>query len=199
MNSGKESASSEGDVRRGFYLSAGKIPLEEAVATCSSILAWRIPWTEEPGGLQSIGLHRVRQDWSNLAWSVSIPTAVAGCVRTREDGREDFRKHSSSLWIRFTWKCFLRVTTNDRNNNNKKTLHWNTQVHIYFQVSGFGFEGTCPGVWLLDHMVSLVLLFKAIPVLFSIVTVPIYIPTNSVGGFPFLHILANTCYLLGFW
>jgi len=32
------------------------------VATHSSILAWRIPWTEEPGRLQSIGLHRVRHD-----------------------------------------------------------------------------------------------------------------------------------------
>ena len=36
-------------------------PLEEGMATHSSILAWRIPWTEEPGGLQSTG-HRVRHD-----------------------------------------------------------------------------------------------------------------------------------------
>ena len=34
-------------------------PLEEGMATHSSILAWRIPWTEEPGGLQSIVLQRV--------------------------------------------------------------------------------------------------------------------------------------------
>ena len=33
-----------------------KDPLEEGMATHSSILAWRIPWTEEPGGLQSMGL-----------------------------------------------------------------------------------------------------------------------------------------------
>ena len=33
-------------------------PLEEGIATHSSILAWRIPWTEEPGGLKSIGLQR---------------------------------------------------------------------------------------------------------------------------------------------
>ena len=33
-------------------------PLEKEVATHSSILAWRIPWTEEPGGLQSMGLQR---------------------------------------------------------------------------------------------------------------------------------------------
>ena len=37
-------------------------PLEEAMATHSSILAWRIPWTEEPGGLQFMGLQRVGYD-----------------------------------------------------------------------------------------------------------------------------------------
>ena len=37
-------------------------PLEKGMATHSSIIAWRIPWTEEPGGLQSIGSQRVRQD-----------------------------------------------------------------------------------------------------------------------------------------
>jgi len=37
--------------------------LEKGMATYSSILAWRIPWTEEPGGLQSMGSHRVRHDW----------------------------------------------------------------------------------------------------------------------------------------
>ena len=42
-------------------------PLEEAMASHSSILAWRIPWTEEPCGLQSIGFQRVRQDWSYWA------------------------------------------------------------------------------------------------------------------------------------
>ena len=36
-------------------------PLEKEMATHSSILAWRIPWTEEPGGLQSMGLWRVGQ------------------------------------------------------------------------------------------------------------------------------------------
>ena len=36
-----------------------EVPLEEEMATHSSILAWGIPWTEEPGGLQSVGLQRV--------------------------------------------------------------------------------------------------------------------------------------------
>ena len=37
-------------------------PLEKGMATHSSVLAWRIPWTEEPGGLQSMWLQRVRHD-----------------------------------------------------------------------------------------------------------------------------------------
>ena len=37
-------------------------PLEKGMATQSSILAWRIPWTEEPGGLQSMGSQRVGHD-----------------------------------------------------------------------------------------------------------------------------------------
>ena len=36
--------------------------LGKEMATCSSILAWRIPWTEEPGGLQSVGSQRVGHD-----------------------------------------------------------------------------------------------------------------------------------------
>ena len=41
--------------------------LEKEMATHSRILAWRIPWTEEPGGLQSMGSQRVGHDWSDLA------------------------------------------------------------------------------------------------------------------------------------
>ena len=41
-----------------------KDSLEEEMATCSSILAWKIPWTEEPGGLRSIVSDRVRHDWA---------------------------------------------------------------------------------------------------------------------------------------
>ena len=38
-------------------------PLEEEMATHSRIIAWRIPWTEEPGGLQSIGLQESKMTW----------------------------------------------------------------------------------------------------------------------------------------
>ena len=50
-----------------FGISLGQEdPLQEGMVTHSSILAWRIPWTEESGGLPSMGSQRVRQDWSDL-------------------------------------------------------------------------------------------------------------------------------------
>ena len=49
---GKQSACSAGDLDSSLGL---EDPLENGMATDSSILAWRIPWTEEPGGLQSMG------------------------------------------------------------------------------------------------------------------------------------------------
>ena len=48
--------------RRGVRSLGREDPLEEGLATHSSILAWRIPWTEEPGELQSLGSHRVGHD-----------------------------------------------------------------------------------------------------------------------------------------
>ena len=45
-------------------------PLQEEIATHSSILAWKIPWTEEPGGLQSTGLQRVTHDWAHTHTSL---------------------------------------------------------------------------------------------------------------------------------
>ena len=56
---GKESACSAGDLGQSL---GWEDPLEEGMATHSSILAWRIAWAEEPGGLQSMGLKRVGHD-----------------------------------------------------------------------------------------------------------------------------------------
>ena len=55
--SGKEPALSIHETHVQFL--GGEDPLKEEIATHSSILAWRIPWTEEPGGLQSMGSQRV--------------------------------------------------------------------------------------------------------------------------------------------
>ena len=57
----KESACNAGDTGGVHSIPGrGEDPLEEGMATHSSILAWRIPWMEEPGGLQSIGSQRIR-------------------------------------------------------------------------------------------------------------------------------------------
>ena len=60
--SGKESTCNAGDV--GSTPGSGRSP-GEGNATHSSILAWRILWTEEPGGLQSMGSQRVGHDWAH--------------------------------------------------------------------------------------------------------------------------------------
>ena len=62
-----------------FWSLGQEDPLEKGMVTHSSILAWRIPWTEEPSGLQSMGLQRVGHDWSDLAmaddvWSFRMPS-----------------------------------------------------------------------------------------------------------------------------
>ena len=56
---GKESTGSAGDL--GLIL-GWEDPLEKGMATHSSILAWRIPWTEDAGGLQSMGSQRMGHD-----------------------------------------------------------------------------------------------------------------------------------------
>ena len=58
--SGKEFACNAGDV--GSIPWGWDDPLEKKMATHFSILGWRIPWTEKPGGLQSMGSQRVRND-----------------------------------------------------------------------------------------------------------------------------------------
>ena len=65
--------------------------LEKEMATHSSVLAWRIPWTEKPGGLQSMGSHRVRHDRSDSA------AAAAADEEERKKGWEYF-------WRDYCWK-----------------------------------------------------------------------------------------------
>ena len=58
--------------------------LEKEMATHSSVLAWRIPGTGEPGGLPSMGSHRVRHDWSDLA--VAVAQKIKNLPTVRETG-----------------------------------------------------------------------------------------------------------------
>ena len=56
----KNLPASAGNVRDRHSIPGWEDPLEKGMASHSSILAWRILWTKEPGGLQSVELHRVR-------------------------------------------------------------------------------------------------------------------------------------------
>ena len=64
--------------------------LEKEMATHSSILAWRIPGTEKPGGLLSVGSHRVRHDWSDLA---AAAAAAASNKETSLKRIKNYRPH----------------------------------------------------------------------------------------------------------
>ena len=78
-------------------------------------------------------------------------------------------------------------------------LQW-TEGCVYVFELVFSFSSDkYPVVELLNHMAVLFLIFWGNSILFSIVAAPIYISTNSAQVFPFLHILANICYLLSFW
>ena len=61
--------------------------LEKEMATHSSVLAWRIPGTAEPGGLASLGLHRVRHNWSNLA-AVAAAAMMLGGIGGGGEGED---------------------------------------------------------------------------------------------------------------
>ena len=60
--SGREPLANSGDIRDAGSIPGSGDPLEEEMATHSSIFAWKIPWRDEPGGLESTGSQRVQYD-----------------------------------------------------------------------------------------------------------------------------------------
>ena len=71
--------------------------LEEGMATHSSILAWEIPWTEEPDGLQSMESQRVRHDWSN--WAACVCVCVCVCFTSVIKGSPIFQPAKICFFI----------------------------------------------------------------------------------------------------
>ena len=72
--------------RLGFDPWVRKTTLEEELASHSSVLAWRIPWTEEPGGLQSVGLQRVRQDLATEPARTSLLRILSTAPELEDSG-----------------------------------------------------------------------------------------------------------------
>ena len=83
----------------------GEDPLEEGMATHSSIPAWRIPWSEEPGGLQSMRSQRVRHDWSDWtsgrALSIDVCTTLPSFMHPSMDAQ--VASLSRVLWKAPQW------------------------------------------------------------------------------------------------
>ena len=61
--------------------------LKKGMATHSSILAWTIPWTKEPGGLQPMGSQRVGQDWVTNTFTLGFPGGVSGKESSCQSGK----------------------------------------------------------------------------------------------------------------
>ena len=76
---GKEPTCQYRRCKRRVWFLGWEDPQEEGMATYSNILAWRIPWTEEPVGLQSISLQRLGHDWSDL-----------GCTYTQDTRKQNY-------------------------------------------------------------------------------------------------------------
>ena len=74
-----------GDIRSMGSIPGGEDSLEEGMATHSNIFAWRIPWIEEPGGLQSTWFPTVGHNWSDLGEGNGTPLRYS-CLENPMDG-----------------------------------------------------------------------------------------------------------------
>ena len=81
--------------------------LEKEMATHSSVLAWRIPGTAEPGGLPSMGSHRVRHDWSDLAAAAAYPKGGCRSGKTMSFGIRHWHPSSTNYLNALFWTNYL--------------------------------------------------------------------------------------------
>ena len=76
--------------------------LEKEMATHSSVLAWRIPGTGEPGGLPSMGSHRVGHDWSDLAAAAAAAAVDYTPLSWQVISPTMFSTHRA-IWLQISW------------------------------------------------------------------------------------------------
>ena len=95
----------------------GEDPLEKGMATNSSILAWRIPWTEEPSGLQSMESQRVRHNWAcaharthththtskNDICEILISVSASGAVPIYRTAFPEPNEENQNIYYAFFW------------------------------------------------------------------------------------------------
>ena len=98
-------------------------PLEEGMATHAGILAWRIPWTEEPGGLQSMGSQRIRPNW---AYACMDSCPKMDWEHFGRHGDSSYGHQSSSAKGRWCPgpECFQYTASPIRSNYRIRTHRW---------------------------------------------------------------------------
>ena len=187
---------------------------EKAMAPHSSTLAWKIPWTEEPGRLQSKGSRRVGHDWATslslfafMHWRRKwqpTPVFLPGESQGREPGGlpsmvlhgvgHDWSDLAAAIlhciyvphllypficWWTLRLLHVLATVNSAAMNIRMHEFFWMRDISEY--TSRCGIVGSYIVLW-------------GTSILFSIGAAPIYIPTNSVGGFPSLHTLSSIYY-----
>ena len=150
------------------------------MATHFSVLAWRIPWTEEPGGLQSMGLQRVEHDWSNLPgthWPDYSPIKLVGLPwwLSSKISACQCRRHGFSPWVgKISWRrewqptpIFLPRKFHGQVHGVAKSWTWLRDKHVHlvrvivFQVAG-KFPTTLRVIWPLFSLRLMVMRMKLI-------------------------------------
>ena len=124
----KNPPANAGDIRDVGSISGLEDPLEQEMATHSSILAWRIPWTEEPDGLQSVGSQRVGHNRSDLAqhkryfnFSIHMSTAIV-CLSCIVSPKNLIQRFLQSISLDLLHKQSIRSSVN------KDSVHSSFQV-----------------------------------------------------------------------
>ena len=147
------------------------------MATHSSVLAWRIPGTGEPGGLPSMESHRVRHDWSDLA---AVAAAVFQCVYICVHIYTSPFSHPWSVHGHLAYFYVSAVVNSAAMNIGVHASFWTRDLSMYIP--------RCGNAGLYHNSVfSFLRNLHTI----SIVSAPTYILTNRVGRFPFLYTLAS--------
>ena len=118
-------------------------------------------------------IHGVAKSWTRLSdWTeLNIPIICIYCIFIH-----------SSVDAHRGWFHIIAILNN---------AAMNIKIHISFQIHVFVFSGIYPGVELLGHVVLIFLVFWETSILYSVVAVPIYIPTKNVQVSPLLHTLTS--------
>ena len=108
---GKESACNTGRFNPWVQSLSLENPLKKGIATHSNSLAWRIPWTEEPGGLQSMGSQKVTHEWLSVLFPVTQPHLLLWFWRPKLWNRDNDEVEDSQMQTvkGYVWTLSLKL------------------------------------------------------------------------------------------